>query len=74
MEDLIAKFTTQSWWVWVVCASTCASAIAAATPTPKEGSTLAKLYRLIDWLALNIGKAKDKGAPADAVKPEETKK
>jgi hypothetical protein len=38
-----------------------AAAIAAATPTPKQGSTLAKLYALIDFAALNIGKAKDKG-------------
>lgn len=38
-----------------------ASAIAAATPTPKPGSILAKLYALIDFIALNIGKAKDEG-------------
>lgn len=38
-----------------------ASAIAAATPTPAPGSFLAKLYALIDFAALNIGKAKDKG-------------
>lgn len=38
-----------------------ASAIAAVTPTPKEGSLWAKAYKAIDFLALNIGKAKDKG-------------
>ena len=38
-----------------------ASALAALTPTPKQGSTLAMLYKVIDFLALNIGKAKDKG-------------
>lgn len=38
-----------------------ASAIAAVTPTPAPGSFLAKLYALIDFAALNIGKAKDKG-------------
>jgi hypothetical protein len=37
-----------------------ASAIAAVTPTPKDDSWAAKAYKLIDWLALNIGKAKDK--------------
>lgn len=36
------------------------SAIAAATPTPKEGSVWAKVYKVIDFLAINIGKAKDK--------------
>lgn len=38
-----------------------ASAIATVTPTPKEGSLWAKVYKAIDFLALNIGKAKDKG-------------
>jgi hypothetical protein len=37
-----------------------ASAIAAITPTPKDDGFLKKAYVLIDWLALNIGKAKDK--------------
>jgi hypothetical protein len=38
-----------------------ASALAAATPTPKQGSTWAKLYFIIDFLALNVLNAKDKG-------------
>jgi hypothetical protein len=38
-----------------------ASAIAAVTPTPAPHTFLAKLYALIDFAALNIGKAKDKG-------------
>ena len=38
-----------------------ASAIAAVTPTPAPGTFLSKLYALIDFVALNIGKAKDKG-------------
>ena len=38
-----------------------ASAIAAATPTPAPGTFLAKSYALIDFAAINIGKAKDKG-------------
>ena len=36
------------------------SAIAAATPTPKKGSIWAKVYAIIDWAALNVGKAKQK--------------
>lgn len=40
---------------------TFASAIAAATPTPKEGSLLSKFYAVLDFVALNIFKAKDKG-------------
>ena len=37
-----------------------ASAIAALTPTPTDDSIAAKAYKIVDWLALNIGKAKDK--------------
>jgi hypothetical protein len=40
---------------------TLASTIAAVTPTPKKGTVLSKAYKIIDILALNIGKAKDKG-------------
>lgn len=39
---------------------TAASAIAALTPTPKDNGWIAKAYKLVDWLALNVGKAKDK--------------
>jgi len=37
---------------------TLASAIAAVTPTPTKGWA-AKLYKIIDLLAINLGKAKD---------------
>jgi len=37
-----------------------ASAIAALTPTPKDDAIASKAYKIIDWLALNVGKAKDK--------------
>ena len=37
-----------------------ASAIAALTPTPKDDTFIGKIYKLIDWLALNVHKAKDK--------------
>ena len=38
-----------------------ASALAALTPTPKDDTFLGKAYKLVDWLALNIGKAKQTG-------------
>jgi len=38
-----------------------ASALAALTPTPKDDTFLGKAYKIIDWLALNVGKAKDTG-------------
>jgi len=36
------------------------SIIAAATPTPKDDAWIAKLYKLLDYCAINFGKAKDK--------------
>ena len=35
------------------------SAVAAITPTPTDDSMVAKAYKIIDLLAINIGKAKD---------------
>jgi hypothetical protein len=49
-SDLIGVATT------IVAA---ASAVAALTPTPKDDTWVAKIYKVVDWLALNVGKAKD---------------
>ena len=51
IEEIYAILTT------VVAA---ASAIAALTPTPKDDTVIGKAYKIIDWLALNVMKAKDK--------------
>ena len=45
----------------VTTAVTFASVIASLTPTPKDDTIVGKLYKVVDLLALNIGKAKDKG-------------
>ena len=37
-----------------------ASAVAALTPTPKDDGFVKKITGIIDLLALNVGKAKDK--------------
>jgi hypothetical protein len=37
-----------------------ASAVAAMTPTPKDDGIVKKVYKIVDLLALNFGKAKDK--------------
>ena len=37
-----------------------ASLIASLTPTPKDDKLIGKVYKLIDWSALNIGRAKEK--------------
>ena len=41
-------------------ALTLASAVAAMTPTPTDDLWVAKAYKFLDVIALNIGKAKEK--------------
>jgi len=61
MTDIIINFLEgQDWWVWVAGAIAAASAFTALTPTPKEGSRTAKIYTVIEFLALNVLRAKDK--------------
>ena len=41
---------------WIV---TAASAIAASTPTPKDDAIIGKIYKAVDLLAINFGRAKE---------------
>lgn len=60
--DIITSFVEgQAWFNWATAVIAAASTFAASTPTPQEGSILAKVYKVIDFLSVNIGKAKDKG-------------
>jgi len=46
-------------WLGIITSVVCAaSIICALTPTPKDDAMIGKLYKLIEMLALNIGKAK----------------
>ena len=64
--DIILQFVQDQPWFGVVAAIIAlASAIAAVTPTPKKGSTLAKVYAFLDLMALNIAKAKQTGDEPD---------
>jgi len=60
METLIQYIQQYPWFNVVTAAIALASAVAAITPTPKAGSTLARVYTIVDFVALNIGKAKNK--------------
>ena len=42
-----------------------ASLIVAGTKTPDPDSKLGKIYKLIEFLAIVVGKAKDEGKPKD---------
>jgi|TARA_R100001463_G_scaffold45629_1_gene93984 hypothetical protein len=53
--DTILKIVGVVPWIVSVC-----SMIAAITPTPIDDNLVGKAYKIIDWFALNIGKAKDK--------------
>ena len=55
--DMSSIFTMVSVLTMIV---TVASLIAASTPTPKDDVWIGKIYKLVDLLALNIGKAKEK--------------
>ena len=53
--DLILKLIQLAPWV-----ISGASLICALTPTPKDDQIRGKIYKMIDWCAINVGKAKDK--------------
>tara|TARA_R100000781_G_scaffold96444_1_gene60465 strand:+ start:699 stop:875 length:177 start_codon:yes stop_codon:yes gene_type:complete len=52
--DMLVSLVT-----WVTLIVTIASLIAATTSTPKDDVWIGKIYKFIDMLALNIGKAKE---------------
>ena len=60
MEILVNAIT------WITIIVTVASLIAASTPTPKDDVWIGKLYKLVDLLALNIGKAKQQTPNGDS--------
>ena len=48
-------------WIGIITGIVCAaSIICALTPTPKDDQLIGKLYKAIELLAFNIGKAKQK--------------
>jgi len=52
--DIVMSIVT-----WVTAIVTISSIIAATTSTPKDDVWIGKLYKVIDMLAMNIGKAKE---------------
>jgi len=53
--DILVNMVT-----WVTLIVTVSSLIAATTSTPKDDIWIGKIYKFIDMLAINIGKAKKK--------------
>ena len=52
--DIIVSIVT-----WITAIVTISSIIAASTPTPKDDIWIGKIYKLLDMLAINVGKAKE---------------
>jgi hypothetical protein len=66
--DMILEFISDKPWFGLVAAIiAAAAAFCAATPTPKEGTWISKAYKAIEFLALNIGKAKAKAVVEEKV-------
>jgi len=53
--DTILKIVGVVPWIISIC-----SMVAALTPTPVDDNLVGKAYKIIDWFAINVGKAKDK--------------
>lgn len=60
MQEIIQFISSNPWFNVFTAVVALASAVSAVTPTPKEGSFLAKVYKIVDFCAINIGKAKQK--------------
>lgn len=60
MDIIITQLQAYPWFNVVTAVIALASATAAITPTPAKGTKLAKVYSVIDFLAINVGKAKQK--------------
>ena len=62
MKDILAFIISNKEGLLLVATSTVtlASALAAVTPTPKDDKISKWLYKIVDLIALNVGKAKDK--------------
>jgi hypothetical protein len=66
--DMILEFISDKPWFGLIAAIiAAAAAFCAATPTPKEGTWVSKIYKVVEFLALNIGKAKAKAEVKEAV-------
>jgi len=66
--DMILDFISEKPWFGLVAAIVAAAAaFCAATPTPKEGTWVSKVYKAVEFLAFNIGKAKAEAVVKDKV-------
>jgi len=58
MQEAIYILQSNPYFEYATTVIALASLVCAVTPTPKKGSSMAKVYKAIEVLALNIWKAK----------------
>ena len=62
MENLPS---VQEIMAWIGTVLVIARIIVAATPTPKDDQWLGKIYKVIELIALEVGKSKQHGTPTE---------
>ncbi len=70
--DSLQAILPDSWLAWVTAGVAFCAAITVVLPPPKEnsGSIYKAVYRLIQWVALNLGRAKNaQDQPAPEASP-----
>lgn len=57
LSEFFASFP--AWLNAILSLMAAASAIAALTPTPADDTIVGRIYKIVEWLALNVGHAKE---------------
>lgn len=48
-------------WEWITGLIAAAAAFCSATPTPKKGTVWGYIYKVIEFIGFNFGRAKEEG-------------
>lgn len=64
--DALQGLVPDTWLAWLTAIVTICAALAAVLPVPAEGGNVVyrAVYRLIQWVGFNLGKAKNAEDPA----------
>lgn len=64
--DALQGILPDSWLAWLTAAVTICAAVTVVLPAPKDdsGAVYRAVYRVIQWIALNLGRAKNAEDPA----------
>jgi hypothetical protein len=66
LEDILLDLFTQhpqlfTWLGVILAAHALALVVVAMTPTPRDDQWVKNIYRVVEWVAGIVGRAKDKG-------------